>query len=657
MHSLFDSKHSKAHHDFQDLRHKVFNVCVVGLSGTERDKGPLGIGKSCLCNRFIRSAVDDYSTNHISVLSQSDFGGRVVNNDQWLYWGSIIKTCDGVDLAFNVIEQTEFVDDSSFQPFKIGKIEPYYKRCASTKLVSPEKLMYICKNQLGVEREYEQRYLPDGKFNVDGFLCLFDVSDVQGRNIDKQVEITNLILMNLVKTKKPVVFVTTKNDEANELFIAKAMGLVNQREFRGMIPLIESSADENVNINTAFLTCAQLINRIKSKLRIMPYLEARKNHRELLRAANDAYVGLIRSTVIDWTDSWQQVCKNISHNPEFLRYTYLHGLDKAHQVYKNHVTILKNECIDQKVQIFMKLLPDVLTDMIGPDQISNNNDIQISLNDMTECNWESIKTRLRSHPQFDSYFIQPESNWFEADILYSIDARIPFDWLNSPEAFNIFKSWTLKYGNEQRRLFAKELFSQTLEDSCIPVGKPFVELKYLFSDNTNFEILSDQDLFEIYVDYQNKLLERARYEFNELLMENNDHLQRFSSPDIIITQEDIKTINSILSHDDRYQALNRFDKDRTLIIIRHLSFLQSQTSQQCPSFQNPKPGKLDLRQFDNVTDAIKKLNLQPTSKILDTQEQLRKTLICKDELQNLDKIKSKLKKSKFKTKDSSLKGK
>lgn len=47
-----------------------FNVAVVGLSGTEKDKGAVGIGKSCFCNRFMRSLADDYSVDHISVLSQ-----------------------------------------------------------------------------------------------------------------------------------------------------------------------------------------------------------------------------------------------------------------------------------------------------------------------------------------------------------------------------------------------------------------------------------------------------------------------------------------------------------------------------------------------------------------------------------------------------------
>jgi hypothetical protein len=116
---------------------------------------------------------------------QSDFSGRVVNNDHFLYWGNIVKYAEeGTDYNLHIIEQTEFIDDASFQPFKTGKTEPYIKRCCATRLSSAEKLMYVCKNQLGIEKEYEQRVMPDGRFNVDGFLCVFDVSVVQNRYIE-----------------------------------------------------------------------------------------------------------------------------------------------------------------------------------------------------------------------------------------------------------------------------------------------------------------------------------------------------------------------------------------------------------------------------------------------------------------------------------------
>ena len=120
-------------------------------------------------------------------------------------------------------------------------MDPYIKRCCGTKIQSAEKLMYICKSQLGtrlsfdffnshhqlsafrlgIEKEYEQRVLPDGKLNVDGYLCVFDVSQVPNRSLEKMVEMTANILTNCVKTKRPVVLVTTKNDEANEVTIIK----------------------------------------------------------------------------------------------------------------------------------------------------------------------------------------------------------------------------------------------------------------------------------------------------------------------------------------------------------------------------------------------------------------------------------------------------
>ena len=132
------------------IDHRIFNVSVIGLSGTEKEKGDFGIGKSCFCNRFMCPLADEYKTNHISVLSQTDFSGRVVNNDHFLYWGDVTKTSDdGVDLTFHVIEQTEFVDDSSFQPFKSGRTEMYIKRATASKITSAEKLMYISKDQLG----------------------------------------------------------------------------------------------------------------------------------------------------------------------------------------------------------------------------------------------------------------------------------------------------------------------------------------------------------------------------------------------------------------------------------------------------------------------------------------------------------------------------
>lgn len=280
---------------------RTFNVAVVGLSGTEKEKGCLGVGKSCLCNRFIRPQADQYNRDHISILSQPDFSGPIVNNEHWLYWGETRKCTDeGFELTFSIVEQTEFVDDACFQPFKSGKsTDPYHKRCANTRLNSAEKLMYICKNQLGIEKEYEQHYLHDGKFNVDGFVCVFDVSEIQGRSIERQIDLTALILTSLLKTKKPVVLATTKNDESSELYVREAEKLVNRREFKGLIPLVETSAHDNVNVDLTFWACVQR-DWPKGKTKILSYHEASQRQRDRLEIVNCAYLTLIQSNITDY---------------------------------------------------------------------------------------------------------------------------------------------------------------------------------------------------------------------------------------------------------------------------------------------------------------------------------------------------------------------
>ena len=46
-----------------------------------------------------------------------DFHGPIVNTDHFLYWGRTRKTVDGKMVEFNIIEQTEFLDDVTFSPF------------------------------------------------------------------------------------------------------------------------------------------------------------------------------------------------------------------------------------------------------------------------------------------------------------------------------------------------------------------------------------------------------------------------------------------------------------------------------------------------------------------------------------------------------------
>ncbi|XP_042873149.1 rho GTPase-activating protein 190-like isoform X27 [Penaeus japonicus] len=560
-------------------------VSVVGVSGGEREKGVTGLGKSCLCNRFTKHQADQYYVDHISVLSQTDFSGRVVNNDHFLYWGEVTRTADdGIEFSFQVIEQTEFIDDASFMPFKAGKMDPYIKRCCATKIQSAEKLMYICKNQLGIEKEYEQRVLPDGKLNVDGFLCVFDVSQVPNRSLERQVEMTASILNNCLKTKRPVVLVTTKNDEANEVYVKEAEKLASRKEFKGNIPLVETSSHENVNVDTAFMTLAHLVDRNRGRIRIVPFYEAARHRKEILDLATDAFQRLVRTHVLDYRSIWASTSKKLAQSPDFVHYVDLFGMDQAAKLFRRHVKKLKDEYLQRKVEAYMDMLPSILREFF-PD-----------LQSLEDGDWLSIQQRISEHPDFDRYFLRCNKDipWSEnTDLLDSADTRIPFDVLDSNEAETVFKNHVnaLQAELEMRELprRMRDKFKILLmETGYVTPGKRLDEVRVLFMGRESFDSLSEHDRQFIYEQHQKDITEKARQNFHELLLEQAELFYHVKSlaPTGTITQEDIREITQTLQEDSRYKALDRLESERTLLLLQHLGFVHCPKKEHCPSFPN-----------------------------------------------------------------------
>ncbi|KAI4504260.1 hypothetical protein M0802_000731 [Mischocyttarus mexicanus] len=560
---------------------KAINIAVVGLSGTEKDKGQVGVGKSCLCNRFMRSLSDDYNVDHISVLSQSDFSGRVVNNDHFLYWGEVMKILeDGTEYQFQVIEHTEFIDDASFQPFKGGKMEPYAKRCAATKITSAEKLMYICKNQLGIEKEYEQKVLSDGKLNIDGFLCVFDVSVVPNRLIEKQVEIVANILNNLMKTKKPIVLITTKNDDANEQYVKEAEKLVMRKEYKGSILIVETSAHENINIDLAFMIVAQLIDKTKTRSKVIPFAEAARARKELLDTSTESLQRLIRIHVTDYRALWSQASKKLAQHREFSTFIELFGIDATQRLFRRHIKKLKDEQVAKKIQGYLDMLPEILHELCP--------DISSLINE----EWSSVQQCIKEHPDFHRYFYEcPEDiPWIDYDFGENNSTKIPYDVLETPEAETVFKNHVNALQQEQRRLEWKKQFKQLLEETgYVTPGKQLSEVRVLFMGRECFEALSLHDCQEIYDQHQKEIIEKAKHNFQELLLEHADlfyHFKSIVAPSEKITQDDVKEITDALLDDFRYKALDRLDQDRKLMLFQHLGFVHFPIREHCPAYPN-----------------------------------------------------------------------
>ena len=82
--------------------------------------------------------------------------------------------------------------------------------------------------------------MPDGRFAVDGFVLVYDVSMVPNRSPEKQTEFCAQILSNIMKCRpqKPCVIAATKCDEANEILVRELERLVNRKGMFNYLTMI-----------------------------------------------------------------------------------------------------------------------------------------------------------------------------------------------------------------------------------------------------------------------------------------------------------------------------------------------------------------------------------------------------------------------------------
>lgn len=148
--------------------------------------------------------------------------------------------------------------------------------------------------------------------------------------------------------------------------------------------------------------------------------------------------------------------------------------------------------------------------------------------------------------------------------------------------------------NRQKSLQAsicrwKKQFKQLLEDTgYVTPGKHLSEVRVLFMGRECFEALSEHDCQQIYDAHQRELIENAKRNFQELLLEHADLFYHFKSiaPTGTITQDDIKEITDVLQDDFRYKILDRLDQDRKLMLFQHLGFVHCPIREHCPAFPN-----------------------------------------------------------------------
>ncbi|XP_031588690.1 rho GTPase-activating protein 35 [Oreochromis aureus] len=555
----------------QDPRPPTYNLVVLGLSGTEKEKGQCGVGKSCLCNRFVRPSADDFYLDHTSVLSTSDFGGRVVNNDHFLYWGEAVRTMEeGSECRINVVEQTEFIDDQTFQPHRSTALQPYIKRAASTKMASAEKLMYFCTDQLGLEQDFEQKQMPEGKLMVDGFLLSVDVSRGMNRSFEDQMKFVTNLYNQLAKTKKPVVLVLTKCDEGVERYIKDSHTFALTKK---NLQVVETSARSNVNVDLAFLTLVQLIDKSRGKPKIIPYFEALKQQSQQIASAKDRYEWLVNRIVKNYNETWPVVSRRMQTAPEYKDYVFLEGTAKAKKLFQQHVHRLKQEHIEKLRKLYLSTLPQALSTLLP------------QLDEIDHLSWSGVQKVLETKRDFSQWFVVLDDTPWEttAHIDNTEDDRIPQDLLETPAAEAIYESHLEQLRNERKRAEMRWEFKEKLSVSpFITPGKPWEEARSFIMNEEFYQWLDEAEYLDIYNKHQKEIIDRAKEDFQELLLEYSElfyELELDAKP----SKEKMGAIQEVLGEEQRFKALQKLQAERDALVLKHIHFIYHPTKESCPN--------------------------------------------------------------------------
>ena len=341
---------------------RVFRVAVVGCPRLVITSDPTfsGVGKSCLCNRFVRP--EAYTEAHDSTVTAGSWTEKpAYNGDHFLYWGAASKYLgEGAKIRFQVVEQSEFCElvGSGLQRLRPHPSDQEYLLRASRVQVTsqsagktayqthPEGAYASSSSAASTARTMRSTQLfPNDDFGskeqgVCAYVCVFD-STLVGEEMARQKEFLTKLLLLISKTKRRVVLACVKCDAVDEGKRRLGSGLANSI-LKKPIPYIETSAREGINVDEAFFMAAT--GSVKRKKGApggkhppsvsLTYKEGADAKKQDINQARDAYKRLLARKVNHFSCLWNDVLPILEVEPEYNHLLKVGGVEAREVVKK-----------------------------------------------------------------------------------------------------------------------------------------------------------------------------------------------------------------------------------------------------------------------------------------------------------------------------------
>jgi predicted CopG family antitoxin len=351
---------------------RVYRLAVVGCprgvvepTTAASADGPFsGVGKSCLCNRFVKP--EAYTETHDSLVSAKKWSDdAAITGDHFLYWGATTRHLqDGSKARFQVVEQTEFYDKESSAAGEELRPHPsdasYLERATSVRIATSSigKVAVRLKAEQASARaggiRSTTQIFPNEDFGgknggVLGFACVFDPT-LSGEQMKRQMLYITELLQALNKRKKKLAVACSKCDEASEEQIKLGASLAAS-VLKKPIPFFEVSSRDDVNVEDVFFT---LIGHARKSPKLprapkspkstrhfsisshscVSYKDAVSLKKKDIRRAKDAYRRLLQKKITSFSAVWSEAYLMLEKEEEFSVLLQLAG-EEGKEMVKN----------------------------------------------------------------------------------------------------------------------------------------------------------------------------------------------------------------------------------------------------------------------------------------------------------------------------------
>ena len=211
----------------------------------------------------------------------------------------------------------------------------------------------------------------------------------------------------------------TKYDKMNQATVDKVHALLSKS--KRQVTIIETSSEFNVNIDTIFFLLAELIGKVKFKIKILSYPEAKKIIVNRKQQATDDLTQLLKELVTNCQLTPNQGVEAVKSHQAYRNYVLLCGSAQAKVVVRKHIRRIHDAQVEKKRAEFLETLPQSLAQVVPVVTPS--------------AQLEDLIKDIQSSDRFSQYFVVIDHGlqWEDSPVLTRHDKIIPFQFMKPKE--------------------------------------------------------------------------------------------------------------------------------------------------------------------------------------------------------------------------------